>query len=254
MKLRVPVLVASGVLGCANRSQRRYLPAGLRMFQRVLLACGVLSSLLYIGTDVLGAIRYEGYSYTAQAVSELSAIGAPTRPFVVPLFLAHGVLQIAFGLGVWMLAGRTRGLRITAGLLVGIGLLDLAAYFVPMHLRGAELTLTDTMHVILTSVTVLFILLTIGFGANAFGRRFRLYSIGTIVVLVVGGAFAWMDAARIAANLPTPWIGVTERMNIYGYMLWMAVLAMTLLRVQNTVSRTPLTIERADRITPLARS
>src|SRR6266496_2405081 len=111
------------------------------MVRKVLLICGILSSLLYVGTDVLGAMRWEGYSYTAQAVSELSAIGAPTRPLVVPLFLTHGVLQIAFGLGVWMSAGRKRGLRITAGLLVGIGLVDLVASFFPMHLRGAEGTL-----------------------------------------------------------------------------------------------------------------
>ena len=31
-------------------------------------------------------------------------------------------------------------------------------------------------------------------------------------------------------NLPTPWVGVRERINIYGYMLWMAVLAIALLR------------------------
>jgi hypothetical protein len=198
------------------------------MGRKVLLICGILASALYIGTDILAAMRYEGYSYTARAVSELSAIDAPTRPLVVPLFLTHGVLQLGFGLGVWMSAGRRRGLRVAAGLLAGIGLVDLAAPLFPMHLRGVEGTLTDTMHIILTSVTVLLILLTLGFSANAFGKRFRLYSYAAIVVLVVGGALAWLDAPRVAANLPTPWLGVTERINIYGYMLWMAVLAIAL--------------------------
>jgi membrane protease YdiL (CAAX protease family) len=101
-----------------------------------------------------------------------------------------------------------------------------------MHLREAEETLTDVMHIILTIVNVLFILLTIGFGATADGKWFRLYSIGTILVLVLCGAWAFLDSPRIAANLPTPWIGVRERINIYGYMLWMMVLAIVLLRVQ----------------------
>jgi hypothetical protein len=41
-----------------------------------------------------------------------------------------------------------------------------------------------------------------------------------------------MDASRITANLPTPWLGVWERINIFGYMLWIVVLSINLLRVQ----------------------
>lgn len=79
---------------------------------------------------------------------------------------------------------------------------------------------------------VLFILLIIGFGATAFGKRFRLYSIGTILVLLVFGALTGLDGPRIQANLPTPWVGVMERICIFGSMLWVAVLAIALLRVQ----------------------
>lgn len=90
--------------------------------------------------------------------------------------------------------------------------------------------MTDTMHIILTVVTVLLILLIIGFGALAGGKRFRIYSIATILILFVCGVWAFLDGPRIAANLPTPWVGVRERINIYGYMLWMLVLAVGLLR------------------------
>jgi len=200
------------------------------MARKTLLICGILASLLYVGTDILAAMLYEGYSYTDQTVSELSAIGAPTRPLVAPFFTAHGLLQLAFGLGVWMSAGRQRGLRITAGLLVVIGLVDLVAPIFPIHLRGTELTVTDAVHKVLTVVTVLLILPAIGFGAAAFGKRFRLYSIATMVILLVFGALAGLDAPRIEANLPTPWVGVTERISIYGYMLWMVVLAIAFLR------------------------
>jgi hypothetical protein len=57
------------------------------MVRQVLLACGILSSLLYLATDVLGGLRYEGYSFTSQAISELMARGAPSEPLVDPLFL-----------------------------------------------------------------------------------------------------------------------------------------------------------------------
>ena len=48
------------------------------MARKGLLVCGTLSSLLYVGTDILGAMRYEGYGYTSQTISELAAIGAPS--------------------------------------------------------------------------------------------------------------------------------------------------------------------------------
>ena len=211
-------------------------PTGEALLQKALLICGILASLLYVGTDILAAMRWEGYSYIAQSVSELRAIGAPTRPFLVPVLIIYSFLEIAFGWGVRRAAGQKRALRIAGVFLIGLGVVDLVAPFSPMHLRGAEPTLTDTMHVILTVVTVLLILLIIGFGAAADGKRFRLYSIATILILLVCGIWAFLDAPRIAANLPTPWIGVRERINIYGYMLWMLVLAIALLRAQDSAA------------------
>jgi hypothetical protein len=207
------------------------------MEQKALLLCGVLSSLLYVGADILGAMVWEDYSYTSQTISELSAIGAPTRPLVAPAFFAYGVLVIPFGVGVWRSAGQKRALGVVGGLLVGFGAICLTGPFTPMHQREVLATgggtLTDTLHKFGAMMDVLFILLIIGFGANAFGKRFRLYSIGTMLVLVVFGALAGLDAPRIEANLPTPWTGVTERISVYSSMLWFAVLAIALLRVRD---------------------
>ena len=204
------------------------------MVRKVLLVCGILSSLLYVAATILGAMRWEGYSSTSQSVSELIAIDAPSAPLVVPLFLTYSILIFAFGLGVWRSAGRKRALRVVACLIVGKEVLGLVVtLFFPMHLRGVEGTLTDTMHQILTGVGVLLCIFpAIGFGATAFGKQFRLYSIVTILIFLLFGALAGLDAPLIAANLPTPWLGVWERINIGGYMLWVVVLAITLLRAE----------------------
>jgi len=99
-----------------------------------------------------------------------------------------------------------------------------------MHPRGTEFTLTDTLHVGIAAVTVLLILLIIGFGVNAFGKRFRIYSIVTLLMFVVFGGLTFLQADRVMADLPTPWMGIYERINVYGYMIWVAVLAIGLLR------------------------
>lgn len=216
----------------APQPMPRDIAASRSTLRKVLLACGIAASLVYVAANMLGAMRWQGYSSTNQAVSELSAIDAPSRPLIVPLMLAHGVLALAFGIGAVWSAGRNRSLRISCWLLVGVGAVDLAAPLFPMHLRGVEGSLTDTMHIIVTGVTVVLFLLAIGFGAAAFGRRFRLYSLVTLVTLLVFGAVAGMQGPQIAANEPTPWHGVYERINIGGYLLWMAVLAVALLRTR----------------------
>ncbi len=70
--------------------------------RRFLLACGVLSSLLFLLTDFIAALLYAGYSFISQAISELFAIGAPTGWLVVPLFTAADVSLLAFSVGIWI--------------------------------------------------------------------------------------------------------------------------------------------------------
>lgn len=210
----------------------------LKTVRKVLLICGIVSSLLYVGADIAAAMRYPGYSYIDQTFSELLAIGSPVRPFMVAMASVYNPLVIAFGIGVWGAAGRKRSLRITAVLLLAYGVASFLGPFVPVHVRGSEGTLTDTMHIIITIVIVLSILLAMGFGAAARGKAFRLYSIGTLVTVALFGALAGMQAPRIAAQLPTPWLGVIERVNIYSLMLWVLVLAVTLLRADKGQSLT----------------
>jgi hypothetical protein len=77
---------------------------------------------------------------------------------------------------------------------------------------------------------VFLMFLAIGFGAAAFGRRFRRYSIASIVVLLAFGALTFLEAPRLQTNLPTPWIGLWERINISVFLLWVVVLATVLWR------------------------
>ena len=194
----------------------------------ILLACGILSSVLYVGADIAAAMSWHSYSYTSQSISELFAIGSPTK-WIFAL-VPYTSLVVAFGMGVWWSAGRQRALRTTGILLVAYGIASHVGSYFPMHQRGATGSLTDTMHIVLTIVLVLLIFLFIAFGATAAGTWFRFYSIGTILTLLVFGALAGMQGPRIAANLPTPYLGITERVNVYSAMLWVLVLAVVLLR------------------------
>jgi hypothetical protein len=202
--------------------------------QKALLTCGIVSSLLYVAINILGAMQWEGYSSISQTFSELIAIDAPSRPLAVPLSIMYAVLIYAFGLGIWKSAGQKRSLRMAAILIMLKEVLGLVVtLFAPIHMRGIAGTNSDTMHGILTFVGVLFCMFpAMGFGAAAFGKYFRIYTIGTMAIFLVFGILAGQYQPAYVANLPTPWMGFYERINIYGYLLWIVVLAVTLLRAQ----------------------
>jgi hypothetical membrane protein len=202
------------------------------MARQALLLCGVFSSLLYGATDVLGGLRYPGYSFTSQAISELMASGAPSESIVDPLFIGYGVLALAFGAGVFRDAGgQNRALRITGALLVGYAALGFAGpTFFEMNQRGAGTSAGDALHIALTGALVLFLLAAVGSGAFALDRRFRAYSFATLSIVVVFGALTVPYAARLAQGQSTPGFGVLERIHVYAFMLWLAVLAVALLR------------------------
>jgi hypothetical protein len=204
-----------------------------------LLFCGIASSLLYAA--MIWAIRYEGYSVISQVPSELTAIGAPTQALWARLGWIYTVLETAFGFGLWQSAGRNRAMRIVGGLILAHASLGLLWPFAAMHQREVLAagggTLSDSLHVVLAAVTVFLMFLAIGFGATAFGKRFRLYSIVTIVVLLVFGGLTFLEAPRLQANLPTPWIGLWERINISVFLLWVVVLAAMVLRTETPQRR-----------------
>jgi len=189
---------------------------------------------------VFVAWQWPGYSSASQTISELSAIGAPTRSLWQLPGAVYTVLVTAFGWGVWKSAGRMRALRIAGALILGYGALGLLWPFAPMHLRDALAaggsTLSDTLHIVLSSVTVLVMLLAIGFGGASFGKRFLIYSLATLVTLFTFGGLTFLDAPRVAANLPTPWIGIWERINVGVFLLWVAVLAIVLLREERSAA------------------
>jgi hypothetical protein len=66
--------------------------------------------------------------------------------------------------------------------------------------------------------------------ALALGRRFRVYTFVTIALLVGFGWLAGLAAPEIQANLPTPLVGVWQRVNIAASQLWLVVFASVLLR------------------------
>lgn len=217
-----------------EKSSRRHAIERAGATTRLLLLAGALSSLAYALADLISGLSYQGYSFAVHTVSELSAVGAPSRALAIPLFLVFSVLVTAFGFGVWRTAGERRALRIAGALVVVYGISCMTAGLTPMHTReviaAGGATVTDTLHIAATIVEVVLIILIIAFSASAFGWGFRVYSFATVATMIVFGLMTSADASRLEANLPTPYAGLYERVNIYAFLLWFVVLAIALRR------------------------
>ncbi len=201
------------------------------LVQRALLYCGLGASLLYAAMNVIVPMTDERYSTVTQTVSELSAIDAPTRPLWAAIAGVYTLLIVLFGWGIWSSAGEKRALRIVGGLFIFCGVFGV--FWPPMHLRGVTPTLTDTLHIVWTAAWGLLTMLAMGFAAFSFGNRFRWFSLLSIVLLLGFGAMTSLEAPNITKNLPTPAIGVWERLNIGVFLVWLAMLAIVLLRTQD---------------------
>lgn len=214
-----------------NKARKSQKKQSVRL-RKALLFCGIASSLWYVGMNILVPVQFPGYSSASQVISELSAVDAPSRTLWVLLSVPYTLLVTAFGWGVWQSAGPDRRLQIAGILLAVYGALGILWPWAPMHLRkvlaAGGATVSDTLHIVLGVVTEILYIVALGYAAAALGKRFRVYSIITVAVLLVFGTLTFMDAPGIAANRPTPYIGIWERINIGVFLFWIIVLTIVL--------------------------
>lgn len=199
---------------------------------KLLLLCGILSSVHYVAINIIVPLHYAGYRMASFTVSELSAIGSPTRTLWVIIVIPYLLFFAAFGWGVLEMAPLNTRLRMVGQLILAYSVFNI--YWPPMHSRGVDPTLTDTLHIVWASVTVLLMMVMMGYGATSFGKRFRVYTILSMILLLAFGILTAMESPNIPRNGPTPMIGIWERINIGLFLLWVVVLAVVLLRTPHT--------------------
>ncbi|RIK35780.1 MAG: DUF998 domain-containing protein [Chloroflexi bacterium] len=237
------MLTGGGQMATTLRSLREGIARNPRT-QRLLLACGIVASGWWVAIDVVGSLRYAGYSYVDQTISELTAEGAPTRTFMTVVSgVPYVVFMVAFGVGVWMAAGGRRAGRIAGVVLSAEALWGFAGGLAfPMAMRGVEATPRNEMHAVYGIGMPILFLVAIGCGSRLLGGRFRAFSYVAIAVMLVAGILMMPQVAHVATNEPTPWLGIEERTNAYAAMLWIAVFAAGLLRATRAAAPVPDTV------------
>jgi hypothetical protein len=196
-----------------------------------LLITGIISSIYYIFIDIISSIIWKDYNFVNQTVSELFAINSPVRYFTIYMFTIYSLLIFIFSIGVYKLTNKYKLMKIAAILISIKELLGILATIIfPMHLRGFEGNFSDMFHGLLTAIGVFLCMFPAMILCSILlGLKFRIYSIITMILFVTFGILAGTMQPLLSNNLPTPFMGIFERINIYGYMFWIIVLSLNLI-------------------------
>jgi hypothetical membrane protein len=200
------------------------IPKRTRM--QTLALAGVIGTIFYFLHVILGRLNYPGYNSLAQAVSDLTALNAPSRQIAQACTTVHGFFTVTactlfcvfyqekvnkvFRIGIYLFATMQ---WISA---VGYTLFSLSE-------SGYAGTFQDVMHMVVTALVVLLsivsmIMIAVGCCKS---KNYKQFGIFTIVILCI------MAIGSIATGaVPLAYFGVAERLSVYSVVIYTAVLSL----------------------------
>ena len=209
----------------------------VRMSDRALRLCGVLgivSLASYTAAVVFAPLAYPGYDWMSQAVSDLSAMGAPSRELWNRLAFFHAPCGLACATATAIYVARNRAwsplFRTGIYLFALMNWLSAVGYqLFPLAEAGKEITgFSSFMHVyVVTTGVVLSSIASLACIAAASAR-----SKGPKPLAVAAGiALALMFVGAVGtAVVPTRYFGVVERCSVFAAVGFNAILGLSLAR------------------------
>ena len=177
---------------------------------------GVVSFLSYTAAVVFAPLAYPGYSWMAQAVSDLSAANAPSLALWNQLSALYNVCEVVCVtvVCIGMQGQKTKLLRSGIYLFAIMEWISAVGYrMFPLSDSGYAGAFQDVMHMAVTALVVLLsiVSLTIIIAAGAKSRDCRSYGV------CAGIALAMMLVGAMGMKLaPAEYFGVVERFSVFA--------------------------------------
>lgn len=185
--------------------------------------CGVLSLLSYLAMVVFSPLAYPDYDWMRMAVSELSAVGAPSRELAAQLNSLFGPCGIVSVMAVCVaVAGcRTGKLRLGVYCFAAMEWLCMVGYSCfPWVSEADHLIFQNVMHLAITVLVVLLSIVSLVLIAVS-ARKENLRSLG----IWAGICLAAMLVGAVGTNaLPQSVFGIFERLSTISTVVFNAVL------------------------------
>lgn len=187
------------------------------------LTTGVLSVLFYVLHDIIGAMYYPGYNRMTQAVSDLTAIDAPSRIIASGFTFVYGIFTgICCAFLCVLAADMKKTLRLGIYLFTAMNAVSAIGYSLfPLTGSGYDGSFQSFVHVYV--VTVLVVLLSIAslimIAAGSFKEKRRILGILAIISLV-----CMFFGAVGSGALPNSIFGIVERFSTYSAVVFTGIM------------------------------
>lgn len=181
--------------------------------------CGIFSVLAFISyliAVIFSPMAYPGYNTMKQAVSDLSAINAPSRELWLRLSAVYNVCSV---LGCMMVVlgiknEKSKLLRLGVYLFFIMEFISAIGYqMFPLSASGLLNTFSDVMHIIITAFVVLLSILSLVLIiiAGFKNKNYLSYSIAGIIALLM------MLIGALGTNIvPKDYFGIVERFSVFA--------------------------------------
>jgi len=199
---------------------------------RVANLCGLLSPVLWWTTILTCQAALPAFDPVVMTISELAETGSPTAAVMFGAgFLATGLLNIAFGAGLYRMLGGTRGAGFLGALLALNGLARIGVGLNPCEPGCIATDASDVQarHFIFAAIGFASMIAASSVAAGVLrGRPVPRWLVPyTLLSMVLGLGFI---VTMQVAGAPWRMAGLLERLSSASLTLWMFVLALVLWR------------------------
>ena len=192
---------------------------------------GILALLSYTAAVVLSPMAYPGYNWMAQAVSDLSAEAAPSRPLWNRLAAPYNLCGVVCATGVALFVSQqrvsSRLFRVGVYLFMAMNWVSAVGYgMFPLADGGREIaSFQEIMHMVVTAAVVLLSIAAPVCLIVAGCRDKRVKSIAVWAAVVL----AMMLVGSVGTGVvPSEYFGIAERFSVFAAVGFNAVLGWVL--------------------------
>ena len=200
---------------------------------------GIISLLSYTAMVVFSPLAYPGYNWLSMAVSDLSAVGAPSAALAERLNALFGPCAVVSVMAVCVGAAgcRSKLLRAGIGFFAAMEWVTVVGYKMFPWVQDAPAgSFQNAMHILVTALVVLFSIISLVLIAVG-GRKEPIRSLSNWALVCFA---AMMLGALGTGIMPKAVFGLFERFSTFSAVVFNAVLGIFLLKGAFSVEKNSL--------------